>query len=176
MMNDWVSAAFFTVLAVTSLYEGGRLFGSVGPSRKAVLLVAAGACICVGSAIVSFLSHKTVSEIIAAVTAPPKDLPRPEQWSKSLTPTERENVGRLIAQAEYSQSGTLTSFEDRTHQTITYCPTSAEVTEREAKVAKLSDLRVLEDRSYANALWWFVSGLLSFIAGIQMGRWSRNGL
>ena len=180
MIDYWLSLggdALSTFVAIAILYEGARLLSSQGLSRKAVLTTIFGAVMCVTLAGIHFVKYRVVNSSIKVVEIPtiPENLPPPTEWSKSLTPVERETVGRQIAGAQYQQSGAITTYLDRAQQPVPFVPTQQESKDRESRVAGLAVLRQLEGDRFGDAMRWVVWIGLAVLYGVTVGRASRNG-
>ena len=170
------SDALTTFGAIALLYEGTRRMSSQGFSRGAAVIAAIGAIICITLGGVQFMKYRLVRSSIETLSLPtiPESIPSPSEWSKSLTPIQREAVGREIAGANYYQSGTLSTYLDRGDQTVTFSPTQKEVEAREERVAGLATLKELAANRFGDSIRWVVWISLAVLYGLSIGRSSRN--
>jgi len=168
--------AISTFVAVASLFEGVRLLSSKGVSRKAVLTACFGVILCVALAGVHFAKYRGVTSAIEVVELPtiPDKIPPSSEWSTSLTPIERETIGRKIASAKYQHSGTITAYADRAQQNMVFIPTQKEAQDREQIVARLAVLRELQSARFGDTMRWLFWIGLAVIFGVAVGRTSRN--
>ena len=174
MSIDWLWAvldAFAKIIAIVALIDGVRLLAQSGASRKALLTAVFGIFMCTTWASLNYLKYRGVTNTLVFLeTTGALKLPPPDEWSPSLSPERKEEIGREVASHEYFRSGTLSNYLDRSGSIQVFTPSQKQVSEREANVAKLAQLQLLANARYGDAIEWILWGVLAALIGFASGK------
>ena len=175
MINDWISfaiAAVCGVAAIACVFEGTRRLGAPRAGRNAVLMVVFGGLFCAAWGALAFWDYWTGNEAIetlqqrVAVKELPADLAK-------MPAAKREKLGEAHARATYIGGGNLETYRDRKGAARLFAPSQADVKQREFIVFRRTQLAHASRDSFADALQWWIWGLLAALFGYLVSREKR---
>ncbi len=170
-MEEWLSfAAKWTLvpLATIAIFEGVRRFSWTRSGRKAAALVLFGIAVLGGSAGSLAWGAAAIESILAVVNrAPPPALP--SRALARMTPEEREEKTRILAQTAFDDTGVLITYTSATGQHVRYAPTEKEIRDRQTLMESLAQTRVRVEFLRAQ-VWMF---LIAIVAAATAGAYAR---
>lgn len=178
MVTDWlqfIAYMFAVVASVLALFEGTKRIAENGASRNAIATLCFGAAMCTVWVSLNYFKFQSVTKMLVQLeNSDDFKVPPREQWSTSLSQEQRETIGIALARHEYFRHGKLTTYIDRNNSPILFSPTQKEITEREDNVIKLTQLQLLANARYHDAISLGLWALLSAMFGYFAGRSSKR--
>jgi hypothetical protein len=152
-----------------------RLLSIHGFHRKALLLTLAGVALCVVFATINYLKYRGVVEALQTLGQRKSlEMPPSSEWSKSLSPIDREQLGQTIARDAYLHLGKITTYTDRSNLEKSFTPNQDELHKRETKVVDLAQLNSLAQARLTDAIEWILWGVFAVLCGLTLRRPSNN--
>jgi len=170
-MEEWLSfAAKWTLvpLATIAIFEGVRRFSWTRSGRKAAALVLFGMAVLGGFAWSLARGAAGVESILAVVNQSPPP-PLPSGALARMTPEEREEKTRILAQIAFDNTGVLIAYTNAMGQQVRYAPTEKEIRDRQTLTESLAQTRVRVEFLRAQ-VWMF---LLAIVAAAAAGAYAR---
>ncbi len=171
MIENWVDFAVNVVGGATAflcLFDGTRRLFAFGAHRKAVLMtaLAAGICVLYGAfAYWKYADLKAMSSTSQRKSAAPQP---PANLGRALSPERKEVLSLARARQTFMESGTLASYIDRRGETRTFAPTQEDLMRRERVVTYYSRAEYSARSSLAEALLWLIMGVVAILFGFAM--------
>ena len=175
-MEDWLrslSGLAVIPLATIAVFEGTRRLTWARSGLKFGALMLFGIITLGGNAGSSFWIASTLQSSLAVLAeAEPRRLS--EAALAQMSPQEREEKTRLLAQVAFGRDGSLTSYLTVTGNAVQYAPTEKEIRDRQRLAESLAQVRARLDFIRTQAWTLILSLAVGTLAGAY-GRLSEGG-
>jgi hypothetical protein len=170
-MDEWLSFAArwsLVPLATIAIYEGMRRLSWSRSGRNGAALVLFGIAVLGTDAASLTFSASNIESMIAVLDQ--KALP-PVQADvlAQMTPAEREEKTRILAQIAFDRAGALVEYVNAAGQKVRYAPTEKEIRDRETLTVSVAQAQVRMGLLRAQA-WMFV---LAVVVAAGAGAYAR---
>lgn len=174
-MEEWfsfLSKWTLVALATIAVFEGARCFSMRRPLSKAAALLIFGVGVLGGYA--GALSWGASGIDSALRTLDGSSAPRvPESALAQMTPQEREEKTRLLAQISFQQTGNLATYSDANGRSILYAPSEKEIRDREGLRESLAQTRARLE-FIRTQVWMLVIAVFTAAAAGLYARYRRR--
>ena len=175
-MEDWLrslSGLAVIPLATIAVFEGTRRLSWARSGLKFGALMLFGIITLGGNAGSSFWMASTLQSTLAVLAE--TELPRlSEAALAQMSPQEREEKTRLLAQVAFGRDGSLTSYLTATGNSVQYAPSEKEIRDRQRLAESLAQLQARLDFIRTQAWILILSLTVGALTGVYV-RFSEGG-
>jgi len=171
-MSAWLDFALWTALlvaVVVFMFESSRRIAAHGPTKKAVLILAACAVVSSAFGAAYYWLHAKSADLVAGFKkSPPKELS--PSWGADQPLEKRQSNSLAYVSAAFLDQGILLKHVDHSGSWVLYQPSQKAIAERESLVALQTQL---QDQAwgFAKIAWtWWLSCLFAAAFGFLLGR------
>ena len=163
----------FGVAAILFSYLGARSLAGGEQGKKAWALAIGGVFISITMGIASLLVSHAVATIQPSVD-PVHCTALPVDWGENMSPDERERNSLIYARMAYTGARKIINYVDQSGNWKSYCPTPDDA-KRIAEFAETTaQAQTIVKSAWNSALSWWISGGIALLAGMYIGRRSKN--
>jgi len=168
MIENWFDFSLSVIAGATAflcLFDGTRRLGAYGVHRKAVLMTAVAASICLLYGSYAYWKYEDLKwRLIVGQTqlAPSQS---PKKFGRTSSPEKREILSLARARNAFLESGKLVSYVDRSGGSKSFVPRQEDLERRESVVVYYARLESAARASLAEALLWLITALVAAIFG-----------
>lgn len=171
---DYILNLVAVVVSVLAVHEGVQLLALNGRSRSAVVTFILGVVCCITWASINYVQFHVLTETLTTLQNNKLKTPPREEWSPTLAEKKIEDIGLMVAHNEYFRSGTLTEYQDQNKTSRLFSPSQKEINEREQHVANLTQIQLLAQARWSDAVSTCLWALIAAMFGYYSGRKLRN--
>ncbi|OQW86716.1 MAG: hypothetical protein BWK72_16705 [Rhodoferax ferrireducens] len=176
-MREWLSFLIeWTLVAVATIavFEGFRCFSLRQPLSKYAALLIFGVGVLGGYAAALSWSVSALDSVLTiADGGPPRQLP--EAALAQMTPQEKEEKTRILAQITFTQTGKLAMYSDASGRQILYAPSEEEIRAREVLRESLGQARARLEFIRTEVWMFALFAIVAALAGIFIRNRRRSG-